>query len=357
MRVYSPVTDTPAFDPAGTLIPVPSIALPVRSEFRLALGLPTAIRRDIARFGPDIVHVATPDILDTRAQSFAKKIGVPIVASQHTLFETYLEHYHLGWLRPLAEAHLARFYRRSDHVLVPTDALAADMRNLRGDDAVTVWSRGVDGALFDPARRDLAWRRAQGLRDTDVVLLFFGRLVLEKGVASFVSVIERLRRQGLPVRALVVGDGPARNEFSALSGAVLMGHLEGEELARAVASADVFYHPSTTETFGNVVLEAMAAGLPVVAADAPGSRALLDGGRAGILCPATEIDTACAAVTELVQSPRRRRELGSVARERSALYSWDAASMAVERAYRSLLQPLRGRATCTEAELRKTPAA
>lgn len=337
VRVYSPVTDTPAFEPAGTLIPVPSVALPIRGEFRLALGLPAVIRRDIMRFGPDIVHVATPDILDTRAQTFAKKIGVPIVASQHTLFETYLEHYHLGWLRPLAEAHLARFYRRSDHVLVPTDALAADMRRLRADDAVTVWSRGVDRALFYPARRDMAWRRSKGLDDGDVAVLFFGRLVLEKGIARFVSVIARLRRQGLPVRALVVGDGPAGRAFDTLPDAVLTGHLEGEELARAVASADVLYHPSMTETFGNVVLEAMAAGLPVVAADAPSSRSLLDGHRAGVLCPSDDIDTACAALAELAQSPERRRDLGNAAWERSALYSWDAASMAVERAYRLVL--------------------
>ena len=308
----------------------------MRGEFRLALGLPVGIGRDIAHFRPDIIHVSTPDILGTRAQTFAKKLGVPIVASQHTLFETYLEHYHLGWLRPLAETHLARFYRRSDHVLVPTEALATDMRRLRGDDAVSVWSRGVDRALFANTRRDLNWRRAQGLADRDIVVLFFGRLVLEKGVASFVSVLDRLHRRGLPVRALVVGEGPARRNLATLEDALFTGHLEGEDLARAVASADIFYHPSITETFGNVVLEAMAAGLPIVAADTPGSRALLDEGRAGILCPPGAIDAATAAVAELVKSPALRKKLGNEARERSALYSWDAASAAVERAYRSL---------------------
>jgi len=336
VRVYSPVTNTPAFEPAGTLVPVPSITLPVRGEFQLALGLPAAIRRDLVGFDPDVVHVATPDILGTRAQSFAKAQGVPIVASQHTLFETYLEHYRLGWLRPLAEAHLARFYRRSDHVLAPTDQLAADMRQLRGDDAVSVWSRGVDRALFDPARRDLAWRRALGVGDDEIALLFFGRLVREKGVASFISVTKQLRRQGLPVRALVVGEGPARHDFEAMGDAIVLGHLEGESLARAVASADIFYHPSMTETFGNVVLEAMAAGLPVVAADAPGSRALLDDGRAGRLCPPLGDAAACAALTALATSPAQRRELGALARQRSTLYSWDAASAAVERVYRAM---------------------
>jgi len=333
VRVYSPVTDTPAFEPAGTLVPVPSIKLPVRGEFQLALGLPGATRRDIARFDPDIIHVATPDILGTRAQSFAKQRGVPIVTSQHTLFETYLDHYGLGWMRPLAEAHLARFYRRSDHVLVPTEALAADMRRLRGDEAVSVWSRGVDRALFDPARRDSTWRCAQGIGDDEVVILFFGRLVREKGVAQFLSVAGRLQRQGLPVRALVVGEGPARGDFGALADAVLTGHLEAESLARAVASADIFYHPSMTETFGNVVLEAMASGLPIVAADAPGSRALLDDGEVGRLYPSTDLDAACDAMAALVTSPALRRAMGDRARDRSALYAWDAASAAVERVY------------------------
>src|SRR5215210_8284368 len=104
VRVYSPVTGTPAFEPAGTLIPVPSIALPVRSEFRLALGLPRAIRDDVRRFSPHLIHVSTPDILGTRAQTFAKQLGVPVVASMHTRFETYLDYYGLGRARPLMEA-------------------------------------------------------------------------------------------------------------------------------------------------------------------------------------------------------------------------------------------------------------
>ncbi|MGH2745648.1 MAG: glycosyltransferase, partial [Thermoleophilaceae bacterium] len=117
VRVYSPVTGTPAFAPAGTLVPVRSVTLPFRTEFQLALGMPRSIREDIARFSPDLVHVSTPDILDTRAQSWARRRNIPVVASFHTRFETYFEHYGLGWARPIAEAHLRRFYRRSDHVL------------------------------------------------------------------------------------------------------------------------------------------------------------------------------------------------------------------------------------------------
>jgi phosphatidylinositol alpha 1,6-mannosyltransferase len=340
VRVYSPVTDTPAFEPEGTLVPVPSVQLPVRGEFRLALGLPPANRRDLVAFAPDLVHVSTPDILNTRAQTLAKRIGVPVVASLHTRFETYFEHYGLGWARPFAEAHLRRFYRRSDHVLAPTPRIVEEMKRLRGDDRVSLWSRGVDRERFDPRRRDDEWRRAHGWGDEDVVLLFFGRLVLEKGVREYVATVLGLRERGVNVRPLVVGDGPARNEFEALAGAVLSGHLDGDELARAVASADILLHPSRTEAFGNVVLEAMASGVAVVAADADSASQLIEDQCSGLLYRGER--EALNRVSELVREPVKRRALGVAARLASARFDWDSASQSVLDAYERVVA--RGRA-------------
>ena len=330
VRAYSPVTDTPAFEPSGTLVPVPSIALPVRSEFRLALGLPAATRDDLARFAPDIVHVSTPDILNSRALSHARRRGIPVVASLHTRFETYLDHYGLGWARPLVEAHLRRFYRRCSHVLVPTRELAREMARMRGDRQVSLWSRGVDRALFRPERRDMAWRRAQGIGDGEMVVLFFGRLVIEKGVDDYVETIARLLARGLPIRPLIVGAGPAEERFRSLAGALFTGHLDGEALARAVASADVMLNPSTTEAFGNVVLEAMASGLPVVSADAPSAAMLIDQGRSGLLCSPRDRSVYAAAVSALAEDAGLRRRIG-------AHYGWDAASAAVLEAYEAVL--------------------
>jgi glycosyltransferase involved in cell wall biosynthesis len=338
VRVYSPVTDKPAFEPSGTLVPVPSIALPVRNEFRLALGLPRSIRRDVEAFAPDVIHVATPDILDTRAQTFAKRLGIPIVASLHTQFETYLDYYGLGWARPLVQWHLRRFYRRSDHVLVPTEALRAEMLRMRGDSHVSVWSRGVDLDQFNPLRRNQEWRRSKGIADEETVVLFFGRLVVEKGAQIFVSVVGDLQQRGMGVRPLIVGAGPAENIFQALPGAVLTGHLTGEELAKAVASADLLFHPSTTESFGNVMLEAMASGLAIVCARAQGAEAMIEHERTGILCPARQPATFATAIDALVADPERRRQLGAAASHASAAFSWDAASMSVKRAYDQVLE-------------------
>jgi len=237
----------------------------------------------------------------------------------------------------MAEAHLRRFYRRSDHVLAPTLAIFEEMKQLRGDAQVSLWSRGVDRELFDPKRRDMDWRRAQGFGDDDLVLLFFGRLVLEKGVRDYVAIVQRLRDQGLPVKPLVVGAGPADGEFRPVGGAVLTGHLDGPDLARAIASADILVHPSRTEAFGNVVLEAMASGLAIVSADTDSSRQLIEHGRSGVLVSAPDADAFGAEIATLIADPQRRQQLGSEARKASARFSWDAASDSVLAAYRSLL--------------------
>jgi glycosyltransferase involved in cell wall biosynthesis len=166
-------------------------------------------------------------------------------------------------------------------------------------------------------------------------VLFFGRLVLEKGVKEYVSTVLRLREHGLKVRPLVVGAGPARDAFEALEDAVFTGHLDGAELGRAIASADVLLHPSRTEAFGNVVLEAMASGLAVVCARAESSEALVDDGRNGLLCD--DWDASVRAVADLSNDAPRRKRMGAAARGAAQRFSWDEASASVHSVYRSLI--------------------
>ena len=337
VRVYSPTTATPAFEPSGTLVSVPSIALPIRSEFRLARGLPSSIRQDVTAFEPDTFHVATPDVLGTRAVTMGRDLHIPVVASLHTLFETYLEHHRLGWLRAAVEAHLRRFYRRCDHVLAPTPALVAHVRRIRDDWGATLWSRGVDRTLFYPGRRDLDWRRKLGIGDDEVIVLFLGRLVLEKGVEKYASVLRGLKSRGAPVRPLIVGEGPARGVLQALPGSIMTGHLDGTALARAVASADILLHVSRTEAFGNVMLEAMASGLAVVAVESGAGSTMIVNGLNGVICGPGEADCA-GAILELIANPSERERLGSAAAVASEAYSWDAASRSVAETYERLLR-------------------
>jgi len=169
------------------------------------------------------------------------------------------------------------------------------------------------------------------------MILFFGRLVHEKGLETFAATISALEARGRKVRAVVVGDGPARGWFEAqLPDATFTGHLDGEALGRAVASADILVNPSTTEAFGNVNLEAMAAGLAVVSADVGSAQALIEDGRSGLLVPPAGGAAYADAVESLIGSPRRRHALGLAALAASAAYSWGDILDGVILAYRSL---------------------
>lgn len=337
VSVYSPTTPTPAFEPTGTLVSVPSIGLPGRGEYRLGLGLPAKIRTDLHHFAPDLIHVSAPDWTGVAAQKLARSLGVPLIASLHTRFETYADFYGAALIRPVMERHLRRFYARNDRILVPTAPILEEFARNGHEAAVRLWSRGVDRIQFDPARRDLAWRRSIGIADDAYAVLFFGRLVREKGIAEYADIIERLEATGTRIRPIVIGDGPERDWLQRrLPSARLLGHLNGVELGRTVASADIFVNPSITEAFGNVTLEAMASGLPTVSVDVASAQALI-GEAGGIFYQSGDTDGAAEAILRLVMFPERRRSIGRRARQASAGYSWARASEMVWDIYREVI--------------------
>jgi glycosyltransferase involved in cell wall biosynthesis len=338
VRVYSPTVPEPAFAPAGELVSVPSVAIPLRPEYRLALGLPARVEADVRAFAPDLVHLSAPDPLGRGAQKLARRMGVPLVSSLHTRFETYLDYYHLGFLRGAAERWLSRFYAGVDMVLVPNVQMGAHLAETGVPTPARLWSRGVEAQLFSPARRDLAWRRAHGFADQDLVLLFFGRMVAEKGLDTFEAMLGHLRQQRRCVRPLFVGDGPARKAVEArVEDAVFTGHLDAGELEVAVASADILVNPSLTEAFGNVTLEAMASGLAVVAADVPATGALLIDGKTGLVVPARDPKAYAGAVGRLQDDPALRLRLGRAARTRAMTFDWETILDTVIDAYREAM--------------------
>lgn len=338
MRIYSPTAPTKAFASVGDICSVGSAAIPGRPEYRLALGFTRAARADMAAFAPDIVHISAPDLLGRQAQKVARKAGIPVVTSLHTRFETYLDYYRLGILRKPVEAYLDRFYGDSDHILVPTPPIMAEMAERHGEGRVSLWSRGVDHRLFDPARRDETFRAGLGYAPEDIVPLFFGRLVLEKGLGVFADAVTALRERGHAVRPMIVGDGPARDWLARrLPNVTFLGLLEGQALGRAVASADVLINPSVTEAFGNVNLEAMAAGLAIVSADVPSAAALIADGRTGRLVAPHQPQAFADAVQELIDHPDKRSALGQAARLAALRYNWEEILDEVVAAYEGLL--------------------
>ncbi len=339
VRVYSPMVEHPAFPPTGDLVGVPSLAIPGRDEYRIPLALTSKARRDLAEFAPNIVHIASPDFVAHRAVSWARARGIPAVASVHTRFETYLQYYHLQSLEPAVRAILRRLYRRCDAIVAPAESTAAILRAQRMNRHISIWSRGVDRDQFNPERRSPEFRRAHGIGDDDMAVAFLGRLVLEKGLDVFVDVIDAGRAAGVPMKVLVIGDGPARGWFAErMPGAAFTGQLTGAELAIALASADVFLNPSITEAFGNVTQEAMACALPVVAAAATGANSLVVDGVSGVLVAPDDLDGFAEALAIYQRDAALRARHGAAGLAFAKTRDWDEINGAVMRFYQQVIE-------------------
>ena len=339
VRVYSPIVDEPAFPPTGDLIDLPAMPVPGRSEYRIPVALGLRARRDLAAFAPNAVHVSSPDVAGHRAVSWARRRQLPVLASVHTRFDTYPRYYNLAWIEPVLTAVLRRFYRRCDGLVAPSESMAQVLRDQRMNYDISLWSRGVDRDMFHPGRRDLAWRRDNGIADDDVVIGFLGRLVMEKGLDVFADTIDDLARRGFAHKVMVVGEGPANAWFQArLPQAVFVGFQGGADLGRAVASMDVLFNPSVTETFGNVTLEAMACALPVVAAEATGSESLVENHVNGRLIRPGAIHSFAEALRVYVTDPALRARHGAAGELRSHDFSWDRINQAVAETYLRLIR-------------------
>ncbi|HXV16274.1 MAG TPA: glycosyltransferase family 1 protein [Gemmatimonadaceae bacterium] len=324
VQVYGPTISSPPVKHEGTLIPVRSISAPGRPEYRVSLGLSAEARKNLTRFDPTLFHIATPDLLGLAALRMARRTRRPVVASYHTHFASYLDYYRLAPLEPATWRYLRWFYAQCRQIYVPTPSMIDVLRNKGIDRNLLLWPRGVDAALFNPSRRSMEWRRARGIDDKDVVVAFVSRLVSEKGLSVVVDVLQGLKARNVAHRALIVGEGPERQRLaSALPDATFEGHLEGESLATAYASSDVFLFPSETETFGNVTLEALASGLPAVVADATGSNALVEDGVTGFLAPPRNSAAFLERAQQLVENDALRMEMSLNARRAAESYEWD----------------------------------
>ncbi|TDI75881.1 MAG: glycosyltransferase family 1 protein [Bacteroidetes bacterium] len=323
--VLAPTSEDPPIEHKGTLAAVPSFAAPGRPEYRVAVGFPSHLKRRLREFRPNLFHIATPDILGFKALKLAHSWGIPVVASFHTHFGSYLKYYNLGVIEDLLWKYGRWFYQKCEHIYVPSQSMV-DVLRMRGiEKGVKLWPRGVDMKVFNPGKRSIEWRRQFGIADHEVLISFVSRLVWEKGLDVFADVIETLSREGVPHRSIIVGDGPASELLEKrLPGTIFAGYRRGEDLSAAYASSDIFLFPSETETFGNVTLEAMASGVPTVCADALGSRSLVNSGITGYLAPPADSVSFTNHVRDLVRNGDLRRELGQNAYQHAQNYSWEA---------------------------------
>ena len=339
VRVYSPTVENPGMEATGDLVSVPSMAIPNRPEYRLPLRLSGRVKRDLDSFNPNIIHISAPDRVSRQAAKWARKRGLPVLCSVHTRFETYFRYYNLAFIEPLVVVWLRKLYRRCDALVTPSESFAQVLREQRMNYDIDIWSRGVDREIFNSKRRDLDWREQQGIASDVPVIGFLGRLVMEKGLDVFADAIDQLKRRKVPHRVMVIGEGPAQGWFeSRLPDAAFVGFQGGTDLPRAVASMDMLFNPSVTETFGNVTLEAMACGVPVVAAKATGSQSLVDDKQSGRLITPGAINQFADALQLYCEHPEIRAEHGAAGEQRSLSYGWDAINQVVADTYLRLIR-------------------
>ena len=346
--VHPDYGESPA--PEGFVL-VPSVRMPFYRELRLPMPPFGRVKRAIDAFGPDVIHVATEATLGLTVLRHALSRKVPTVSSFHTNFDQYTNHYRVGFAKGLIWRYLRWFHNDTRETYVPSLATISELE-ARGFERLVLWPRGVDGDLFRPDRpRREALRASLGFGPDDLVVAYVGRIAPEKNVDYLIDALERVGASRPGVRFLFVGDGPSRPEAEErMKGrAVFAGYRAGEDLADHYAAADLFAFSSLTETFGNVVLEAMASGLPVVAVRAGGVGDTVKPGRTGLLVDTDEpAEGVSRAVLDLVDHPDRRRRLADGARAYALSQSWDEIMGHLRDRYARVVEESRGTAAAPE---------
>ena len=324
---------------------VPAVPVPFYPEVRIPLPPFGSVLRAIDAFEPDLIHVATEATLGWNVLRYAAKRRLPMVSSFHTNFDQYCDHYRLGWAKGLAWRYLRWFHNRTSETYVPSQVTFDDLA-ARGFDRLVLWPRGVDGDLFRPDRLNrAAIRRGLGFEPDDIVIGHVSRLAAEKN-APFLAEALRIVAEVCPrVKFLIVGDGPERAGFERRMGpaARFVGYRSGGDLADHYAAADLFAFASVTETFGNVVLEALSSGLPVVALKAGGVGSIVEDGITGTLVAADQSPRALAdALIRLVNNPHQRQFLAEAAREYAVEQTWESINGRLRGNYLDILDRVGG---------------
>ena len=324
---------------AELVLSLPSISLPGYSELRLAAPNPGPVHELVNRFRPDLIHCATELTVGRMGQLAAAHAGIPLVSSYHTDFAGCLDAYGRSWLRGTVSAYLARFHQRSRRSYTPSSASRDDLLRLGVPD-VEVWGRGVDSQQFHPRRRSSELRTSFGLGDC-FTFLYVGRLSQDKRVERVIQAYG-LAQQMLPrdvIHLVVAGTGPQEAALRARAprGVTFLGFVDRvSRLPDLYANCDAFLFASTTDTLGLVVLEAMASGLPVVAAPAGGIRDHLRHDYNGFAYPAGEVGAMAQSMVRLAWEGGLARRLGKGARATAEALSWRREIERLDQSYREV---------------------
>lgn len=313
-----------------------SVPFPLYTRYRLSLPPFHDLEYSLDKFKPDIIHVCSPFLSGLAAYQYARRRKIPIVNSFHTRFVSYCKYYGLERIEPYSWRYLRWFYNRGDMSFVPSVTTIRELREM-GFDNLTLWARGIDINIFSPAYADRSLKEKWS-RDGRPVALFVGRLVAEKDIDVLLDAHNILKQKGIDYQLVLVGGGPLKQKIEKnMPDIILEGHLEGEALSRAYASADLFVFPSTTESFGNVIQEAAASGLPAVGAAEGGVKDLIRQGETGFLAKPKNAADFAGKMEELILNDSLRNSLAAGAFDTAISKSWDIINKRLFEDYRNVI--------------------
>jgi glycosyltransferase involved in cell wall biosynthesis len=332
-----------------------SLPLPFYKEVVLPLVTVSTIEQTLKSFRPDLIHIATEGPLGWAALRAAKRLKLPVVSSYHTNFPYYLRTYKASALEPLCWRYLRWFHNNTLATFCPSES-TRQLVETKGFKNVGIWSRGVDSNTFSPSKRESELRRRYNIKPDDVVMVYAGRIANEKNLEMLIAAWKMIDNHP-NAHLLFIGDGPLRSKLEAMQTArtIFVGYRYGEELSSLYASSDLFVFPSLSETFGNVVLEAMASGLPVVAYAVQGPRDIVQHKSNGLLVDQVAAEPFSRAMRMLLADNELRWQMGRHAREYAETRTWGKIMGGMRERYLSLARPERVR--CIELSPADTTAA
>lgn len=323
----------PKEDIGFEVVQIPGIKIPFNNTYKL--GFPYFSQKKIIQkldvFRPDVIHFASPTPLASLAKKYAQKNRIPVTAIYHTHFIAYIKYYFrkLPFLIPyfykMAASITRRYYDDPRLVFVPSQDIIDELKNRCGikNPHLKLWQRGVDTQLFHPDKKDKVYIK-NIVQNEHPTILFASRLVWEKNLQLLIDLYEYYQTKNIPVNFVVAGDGVARKAVAQkMKKAHFLGMIDHEELAVLYASADVYFFPSDTETFGNVVIEAMASGLPCVVANGGGPRSFVKNGVNGFLCPVNEVAAYFEKIQLLLNDATLRNNIIEAGIRTSKEMNWD----------------------------------
>ena len=305
---------------------VQGFPIPMYPKLRFGIGSPLRLYQTIKSKMPDIIHLATEGPLGLACLGIAKSLRIPVVSSFHTNFDLYANDYKMGFLSSGISHYLRWFHNQTEATFARSNACLERLQAL-GYKNTKIWTRGVDTSLFNPIQKDLNFKSKIGLSETDILLLYVGRLAPEKNIGSLLETFKKARstlnKQGKNLFLALVGTGPlvGQSDLEKINGIILPGELRGNHLAQWYASADIFVFPSTSETFGNVILEAQASGLPVLCLNSQATQERICNHHDGIL--AANIEEFERLLTDLTADKSKRDYLGKNAFITAKSQKWD----------------------------------